>query len=89
MLRERFVREARAVSALVHPNIITIHEINATDGTDFIVMEYVRGEPLSDVLSRGRLSVARAVDTPCRSRMRSRLHTRPASCTGISSRATS
>jgi len=62
MLHERFVREARAASALVHPNIITIHEINAADGLDFIVMEYVRGEPLSEVLARGRLSVARAVE---------------------------
>jgi eukaryotic-like serine/threonine-protein kinase len=59
---ERFVREARAASALAHPNIITIHEINATDGMDFIVMEYVRGEPLSSVLSRGRLGLACALD---------------------------
>jgi tetratricopeptide (TPR) repeat protein len=60
--RERFVREARAASALVHPNIITIHEINTTEGLDFIVMEYVRGEPLSTVLSRGPLGLARAVE---------------------------
>jgi tetratricopeptide (TPR) repeat protein len=59
---ERFVREARATSALVHPNIITIHEINAADGLDFIVMEYVRGEPLSEALVRGPLTVARAVE---------------------------
>jgi len=62
MERERFVREARAASALVHPNIITIHEINAADGLDFIVMEYVRGEPLAQLLTRGPLTVARAVD---------------------------
>jgi eukaryotic-like serine/threonine-protein kinase len=60
--RERFVREARAASALAHPNIITIHEINTADGLDFIVMEYVRGEPLSDVLSGGALSAVRAVE---------------------------
>jgi eukaryotic-like serine/threonine-protein kinase len=62
MERERFVREARAASALIHPNIITIHEINAADDVDFIVMEYVRGEPLSEVLVRGPLTIARAVE---------------------------
>ena len=60
--RERFVREARAASALAHPNIITIHEINTADGLDFIVMEYVRGEPLSQVLSGGALSAVRAIE---------------------------
>jgi len=60
--RERFVREARAASALVHPNIITIHEINAADGVDFIVMEYVRGEPLSKLLMGGRLGLARTLE---------------------------
>jgi serine/threonine-protein kinase len=62
LLRERFVREARAASALAHPNIITIHEINAADDLDFIVMEYVRGETLADVLERGPLTVSRAVE---------------------------
>jgi serine/threonine protein kinase len=62
LLRERFVREARAASALAHPNIITIHEINAADGLDFIVMEYVRGETLADVLERGPLTVSRALE---------------------------
>ncbi len=48
--RQRFIREARAVSALNHPNIVTIHEIN-TDGTEpFIVMELVSGRALSHLL---------------------------------------
>ena len=42
--RRRFVQEAQAVSALNHPHIITIYEIESADGNDFIVMEYVRGK---------------------------------------------
>ena len=49
-LRERFFREARAVSALNHPNIVTIHEINSDGDQPFIVMELVSGRPLSLVL---------------------------------------
>ena len=48
--RERFFREAKAASALNHPNIITIYEINADGGQLFIAMELVRGWALSDVL---------------------------------------
>src|SRR5262249_35815390 len=59
--KQRFIREARAASALAHPNIITVHEINTADGIDFIVMEYVRGEPLSTVLSLGKLPIPQAL----------------------------
>ena len=41
--RARFIQEARAASSLNHPNIITIHDIVATDSGDCIVMEFVRG----------------------------------------------
>src|SRR6266849_63755 len=50
--RRRFVQEARAASALHHPNIVTIHVIESADGNDFIVMEYVPGRPLADVIPR-------------------------------------
>ncbi len=45
--KRRFLREARAASALNHPGIVTIHDIVTHDGTDVIVMELVEGEPLS------------------------------------------
>ncbi len=50
--RRRFVQEARAASALSHPNIVTIHEIESADGNDFILMEYVPGKTLDAVIPR-------------------------------------
>jgi tetratricopeptide (TPR) repeat protein/tRNA A-37 threonylcarbamoyl transferase component Bud32 len=51
--RQRFLREARSASALNHPHIVTIHSIDAADGLDFIVMEYIEGESLRAKLQRG------------------------------------
>jgi len=60
---ERFHREARAVAAVRHPNIIEVHTIGSERGHEFIAMEFVDGESLADLLRReGRLAPDRAVE---------------------------
>lgn len=49
---QRFIQEAKAASALNHPNIITIHDINSDEGIDYIVMEFVDGETLERLIPR-------------------------------------
>src|SRR6516225_8642666 len=53
--RERFRREARAISSLTHAHICTLHDIGDQDGGDFLVMEYLSGETLAHRLLRGAL----------------------------------
>jgi non-specific serine/threonine protein kinase len=50
-IRQRFVREAKAASALNHPGIVTVHEIDTDSGIDFIAMEYVEGRTLDEMVT--------------------------------------
>jgi len=54
-LKQRMEREARAISALQHANVCTLHDIGAQDGTDYLVMEYLEGQTLAARLEKGAL----------------------------------
>ena len=58
----RFRQEARAVSALNHPNILTLHEIGEADGYHFIVTEFIEGQTLRSHLTQSRMAVGAALD---------------------------
>ena len=60
--RTRLLLEAQHSSALNHENIVTIHAIEHVDGRDFIVMEYIEGQTLKDVLKSGSMSLERVVE---------------------------
>jgi Tol biopolymer transport system component/predicted Ser/Thr protein kinase len=56
---KRFEKEARAASALNHPNIVTVYDIGTTDGTSWIAMERVEGETVRKMLAGGPLPIKR------------------------------
>jgi serine/threonine protein kinase len=59
--RRRFLQEAQAASGLNHPNIITIHDIVSEGDTEFMVMEFVAGRTLNDLIPKGGLRVPQAL----------------------------
>ena len=60
--RQRFLQEARAASALTHPNIAALYDIASDRGIDFIVMEFVAGTPLNELLARKAVRYADALN---------------------------
>ncbi len=54
-LRDRLVREARAISSLAHPHICTLFDIGQQDGIEYLVMEFLDGQTLADAIARGPL----------------------------------
>jgi TolB-like protein/Tfp pilus assembly protein PilF/tRNA A-37 threonylcarbamoyl transferase component Bud32 len=61
-IRRRFIQEAKAASALNHPSIIVIHDIDSADGVDYMVMEFVRGRTLASLIGARALTAAAVVD---------------------------
>src|SRR6266705_394591 len=59
--RQRFEREARAISSLNHPNICILHDVGRQDGTEYLVMEYLEGETLVDPLAKGPLPLSQVL----------------------------
>jgi Tol biopolymer transport system component len=57
-LRQRFEREARAISQLSHPHICALYDVGSHEGTEYLVMEYLEGETLADRLAKGPLPLA-------------------------------
>src|SRR5262250_434770 len=58
----RFEQEARATSALNHPNILTVYDIGKHDGSPYLVAELLEGEELRDRLNRGPIPLRKAID---------------------------
>ena len=58
----RFQREAKAVAALNHPNVVTIHAVEESGGIHFISMELVDGRPLGELIAKGPLPIERFLD---------------------------
>ena len=59
--RRRFIQEAQAASGLKHPNIITIYDIVSQEDTEFMVMEFVAGRTLADLIPAGGLGAAKTL----------------------------
>src|SRR5579859_5876060 len=59
--KQRFDREARAISLLNHPNVCALYDVGHQDGIDFLVMEFLDGETLAERLAKGSLPPEQAL----------------------------
>src|ERR1035441_9437331 len=71
-LEPRFLGEARAASALNHPNIITIYDVGTVEGQPYIVMEWIEGQTLRQKLTQGPLSIPEVLGDRKSTRLNSR-----------------
>ena len=82
VFRARFAREAKTIASLDHPHICALYDVGESDGTAFLVMEYLEGETLAARLARGPLPLDEALAARVRHRRaRSTTPTAQASCT--------
>ena len=70
--RERFDHEARTISSLNHPHICTLFDVGHQDGVDYLVMELLEGQTLSERLARGALPLEQALQYADSNRERAR-----------------
>ena len=85
---ERFRREARAASALNHPNICTVYEIGNDEGRSFLAMEYMEGKTLKQELSEKPLRLEQVLELGIQMAEGLEAAHQRVSCTGTSSRQT-
>ena len=78
-LRQRYEREARAISSLQHPHICVLYDVGNESGFDYLVMEYLEGESLADRLRKGALSLPEGLKIGIEIAMRSIRLTGPGS----------
>jgi serine/threonine protein kinase len=64
-VKQRFEREARAISSLQHANICTLYDVGSDNGAQFLVMEHLEGETLSQRLERGPIGLKELVKIGC------------------------
>src|SRR5271168_1748863 len=67
-IRQRFEREARAVSSLNHPHICALYDVGHQDGIEYLVMEYIEGETLAKALKAARSRPTTFFASPSKSR---------------------